>query len=100
MQLSCSRPACLSKPGRETRSDVCSLLSSPQSSHFSSFVDELTEYTTKNVLAIPIMNGKDMVAVMMAVNKVDGPSFTAKDEEVTCLPLLSQSDSVGSIQLN
>lgn len=46
-------------------------------------MDELTEYKTKNVLAVPIMNGKDMVAVMMAVNKVDGPHFTAKDEEVT-----------------
>uniref|UniRef100_A0A3Q1GIX7 GAF domain-containing protein n=1 Tax=Acanthochromis polyacanthus TaxID=80966 RepID=A0A3Q1GIX7_9TELE len=54
-----------------------------QSAHFSNFVDELTEYETKNVLAIPIMNGKDMVAVMMAINKLDGPSFTAKDEEVT-----------------
>uniref|UniRef100_A0A3P8QCF4 Phosphodiesterase n=1 Tax=Astatotilapia calliptera TaxID=8154 RepID=A0A3P8QCF4_ASTCA len=52
-----------------------------QSTHFSSFVDELTEYVTKNVLAVPIMNGKDMVAVMMAVNKLDGPCFTAKDEE-------------------
>ncbi|KAK2848772.1 hypothetical protein Q5P01_008606 [Channa striata] len=30
---------------------------------------------------IPIMNGKDMVAVMMAVNKLDGPCFTNKDEE-------------------
>uniref|UniRef100_A0A669EUX7 Phosphodiesterase n=1 Tax=Oreochromis niloticus TaxID=8128 RepID=A0A669EUX7_ORENI len=49
--------------------------------HFSSFVDELTEYVTKNVLAVPIMNGKDMVAVMMAVNKLDGACFTAKDEE-------------------
>lgn len=29
------------------------------------------------------MNGKDMVAVMMAINKLDGQSFTAKDEEVT-----------------
>lgn len=29
------------------------------------------------------MNGKDMVAVMMAINKLDGPRFTAKDEEVT-----------------
>lgn len=28
------------------------------------------------------MNGKDMVAVLMAINKLDGPSFTAKDEEV------------------
>ncbi|XP_005453269.2 LOW QUALITY PROTEIN: rod cGMP-specific 3',5'-cyclic phosphodiesterase subunit alpha [Oreochromis niloticus] len=52
-----------------------------QSTHFSSFVDELTEYVTKNVLAVPIMNGKDMVAVMMAVNKLDGACFTAKDEE-------------------
>lgn len=59
------------------------LLSLHQSPHFSGFVDELTEYQTKSVLAIPIMNGKDMVAVVMALNKVDGPRFTAKDEEVT-----------------
>lgn len=45
-------------------------------------MDELTEYETKSVLAVPIMNGKDTVAVLMAVNKLDGPSFTAKDEEV------------------
>uniref|UniRef100_A0AAY4ELX0 Phosphodiesterase n=1 Tax=Denticeps clupeoides TaxID=299321 RepID=A0AAY4ELX0_9TELE len=50
-------------------------------SHFSDFVDTLTEYTTKNVLATPIMNGKDMVAVVMAVNKIDGPHFTKEDEE-------------------
>lgn len=60
-------------------------LSSAQSPHYSRFVDELTEYQTKNVLAIPIMNGKDMVAVMMAVNKLDGPHFSAKDEEVRSL---------------
>ncbi|XP_041846297.1 rod cGMP-specific 3',5'-cyclic phosphodiesterase subunit alpha isoform X2 [Melanotaenia boesemani] len=53
-----------------------------QNPHFSNFVDELTEYVTKNILAIPIMNGKDMVAVMMAINKLDGPNFTAKDEEI------------------
>ncbi|TRY97451.1 hypothetical protein DNTS_008196 [Danionella cerebrum] len=52
-----------------------------QDSHFSEFVDTLTEYETKNVLATPIMNGKDMVAVMMAVNKVGAPHFTAQDEE-------------------
>uniref|UniRef100_A0A671U783 Phosphodiesterase n=1 Tax=Sparus aurata TaxID=8175 RepID=A0A671U783_SPAAU len=52
-----------------------------ESPHFSDFVDELTEYKTKNVIAIPIMNGKDMVAVMMAINKLDGPHFTTKDEE-------------------
>uniref|UniRef100_A0A667Y9H3 Phosphodiesterase n=1 Tax=Myripristis murdjan TaxID=586833 RepID=A0A667Y9H3_9TELE len=49
--------------------------------HFSDFVDELMEYKTKNVLAVPILNGKDMVAVMMAINKLDGPHFTEKDEE-------------------
>lgn len=54
----------------------------PQSPHFSNFVDELTEYQTKSVLAVPVLNGKDMVAVMMAVNKLDGPHFTTKDEEV------------------
>ncbi|XP_053362508.1 rod cGMP-specific 3',5'-cyclic phosphodiesterase subunit alpha [Clarias gariepinus] len=52
-----------------------------QCPNFSDFVDTLTEYETKNVLATPIMNGKDMVAVMMAVNKIGGPCFTAQDEE-------------------
>nr|XP_004656116.1 rod cGMP-specific 3',5'-cyclic phosphodiesterase subunit beta [Jaculus jaculus] len=50
--------------------------------HFSSFADELTEYVTKNILAMPIMNGKDVVAVIMAVNKLDGPCFTSDDEDV------------------
>ncbi|XP_033935934.1 rod cGMP-specific 3',5'-cyclic phosphodiesterase subunit alpha-like, partial [Pseudochaenichthys georgianus] len=52
-----------------------------ESPHYSDFVDELTEYKTKSVLATPIMNGKDMVAVIMAVNKLEEPCFTAKDEE-------------------
>uniref|UniRef100_A0A672PBL8 Phosphodiesterase n=1 Tax=Sinocyclocheilus grahami TaxID=75366 RepID=A0A672PBL8_SINGR len=56
-----------------------------QDSHFSEFVDTLTEYETKNLLATPIMNGKDMVAVMMAVNKIGAPHFTAQDEEVKYL---------------
>ncbi|MEJ1279291.1 hypothetical protein NN561_010222 [Cricetulus griseus] len=50
--------------------------------HFCDFVDELTEYQTKNILASPIMNGKDVVAIIMAVNKVDGPHFTKTDEEI------------------
>ncbi|XP_036384979.1 rod cGMP-specific 3',5'-cyclic phosphodiesterase subunit beta [Megalops cyprinoides] len=53
-----------------------------ESSHFCSFVDELTEYTTKNILATPIMNGKDIVAVVMALNKTNGPHFTAEDEDL------------------
>ncbi|KAJ8254981.1 hypothetical protein GJAV_G00199580 [Gymnothorax javanicus] len=52
-----------------------------QNSYFSDFVDQLTEYQTKNVLATPIMNGKDMVAVIMAVNKIGEPHFTKQDEE-------------------
>ncbi|KAG8439306.1 hypothetical protein GDO86_005504 [Hymenochirus boettgeri] len=51
-------------------------------SHFCNFVDNLTEYRTKSVLAAPVMNGKDVVAVIMAVNKNDGTSFTKKDEEM------------------
>ncbi len=58
-----------------------------QNSYFSDFVDTLTEYQTKNVLATPIMNGKDMVAVMMAVNKIGAPHFTAQDEEVVFIHL-------------
>lgn len=54
-----------------------------QSSHYSDFVDQIQEYQTKSVLATPIMNGKDMVAVMMAVNKIGAPHFTKQDEEVT-----------------
>uniref|UniRef100_A0A3B4BIN2 GAF domain-containing protein n=1 Tax=Periophthalmus magnuspinnatus TaxID=409849 RepID=A0A3B4BIN2_9GOBI len=50
--------------------------------YFSSFVDELTEYKTRNILATPILNGKDMVAVIMALNKTTGPHFTEQDEDV------------------
>ncbi|KAK2116680.1 Rod cGMP-specific 3',5'-cyclic phosphodiesterase subunit alpha [Saguinus oedipus] len=50
--------------------------------HFCDFVDILTEYKTKNILASPIMNGKDVVAIIMAVNKVDGSHFTKRDEEI------------------
>ncbi|XP_026528647.1 rod cGMP-specific 3',5'-cyclic phosphodiesterase subunit beta [Notechis scutatus] len=49
---------------------------------FSTFVDELTESTTKNILATPIMNGKDVVAVIMAVNKIGGPFFNSADEHL------------------
>ncbi|XP_077332222.1 rod cGMP-specific 3',5'-cyclic phosphodiesterase subunit beta-like [Lithobates pipiens] len=49
---------------------------------YSRFADELTEYKTKNILATPIMNGKDVVAVIMAVNKTDGSFFTKYDENV------------------
>ncbi|XP_042303618.1 rod cGMP-specific 3',5'-cyclic phosphodiesterase subunit beta [Sceloporus undulatus] len=50
--------------------------------HFSSFVDELTGYTTRNILATPIMNGKDVVGVIMAVNKNGGSFFSSADENL------------------
>ncbi|XP_067851943.1 rod cGMP-specific 3',5'-cyclic phosphodiesterase subunit alpha [Heptranchias perlo] len=53
-----------------------------EDSNFCDFVDNLTEFETKCVLATPVMNGNDVVAVVMAVNKVDGPHFTTKDEEI------------------
>ncbi|XP_063334737.1 rod cGMP-specific 3',5'-cyclic phosphodiesterase subunit beta [Pelmatolapia mariae] len=53
-----------------------------ENQHFSSFVDELTDYETRNILATPILNGKDMVAVVMAVNKTTGLHFTAEDEDL------------------
>lgn len=56
-----------------------------QDEHFCDFVDTVTEYQTKNILASPIMNGKDVVAILVAVNKVNGPHFTKRDEKVRML---------------
>uniref|UniRef100_H3CUR1 Phosphodiesterase n=1 Tax=Tetraodon nigroviridis TaxID=99883 RepID=H3CUR1_TETNG len=53
-----------------------------ESQHFSPFVDQLTDFTTRNILAAPILNGKDMVAVIMALNKTTGPHFTPQDEDL------------------
>ncbi|KAM5338005.1 rod cGMP-specific 3',5'-cyclic phosphodiesterase subunit beta isoform 1-T1 [Glossophaga mutica] len=53
-----------------------------EDSHFSPFADQLTGYVTRNMLATPVMNGKDVVAVIMALNKLDGPCFTSEDEDV------------------
>ncbi|KAM5244095.1 cone cGMP-specific 3',5'-cyclic phosphodiesterase subunit alpha' isoform 2-T2 [Hipposideros larvatus] len=51
-------------------------------SHFSDFMDKLTGYVTRNVLATPIMMGKEVLAVVMAVNKLNAPAFSKQDEEV------------------
>lgn len=59
-----------------------------QDEHFCDFVDNLTDYQTKSILASPIMNGKDVVAIIMAVNKIDEPHFTKRDEEVRLLEIL------------
>ncbi|XP_029439311.1 rod cGMP-specific 3',5'-cyclic phosphodiesterase subunit alpha [Rhinatrema bivittatum] len=59
---------------------IVNIASVEQEGHFCTFVDTLTEYQTRNILASPVLNGKDVVAVIMAVNKVDGPCFTKNDE--------------------
>ncbi|XP_055111142.1 cone cGMP-specific 3',5'-cyclic phosphodiesterase subunit alpha' [Symphalangus syndactylus] len=53
-----------------------------KNSHFSDFMDKQTGYVTKNLLATPIMVGKEVLAVIMAVNKVNAAEFSKQDEEV------------------
>ncbi|XP_045437869.1 cone cGMP-specific 3',5'-cyclic phosphodiesterase subunit alpha' isoform X2 [Pipistrellus kuhlii] len=53
-----------------------------KNSHFSDFMDKQTGYVTRNLLATPIMMGKEVLAVVMAVNKVNASEFSKQDEEV------------------
>lgn len=53
-----------------------------QNSHFSDFMDKQTGYVTRNLLATPIVMGKEVLGVVMAVNKVNAPEFSKQDEEV------------------
>lgn len=50
---------------------------------FSDFVDNQTGYTTKNMLAAPIVSGKDVLGVVMAINKVGATEFSKADENVS-----------------
>ncbi|XP_072095848.1 cone cGMP-specific 3',5'-cyclic phosphodiesterase subunit alpha' [Mobula birostris] len=50
--------------------------------HFSAFVDKQTGYTTLNILAAPLVQGKEVLAVLMLVNKIGEPQFTKEDQEV------------------
>lgn len=53
-----------------------------QNNHFSDFLDKKTGYTTLNMLATPIMQGKEVLAVVMALNKLNATEFSKEDEEV------------------
>lgn len=46
-------------------------------------MDKQTGYVTRNLLAIPVVMGKEVLAVVMAVNKINAPEFSRQDEEVT-----------------
>lgn len=45
-------------------------------------MDKKTGYTTVSMLAVPIMQGKEVLAVVMALNKLNAPEFSKEDEEV------------------
>ncbi|KAK3529411.1 hypothetical protein QTP70_031122 [Hemibagrus guttatus] len=51
-----------------------------QNPRFSDFVDNQTGYTTKNMIAAPIMCGKDLLGVIMVLNKVGATEFSKADE--------------------
>ncbi|KAK2490236.1 hypothetical protein MC885_010452, partial [Smutsia gigantea] len=53
-----------------------------KNSHFSDFMDKQTGYVTRNLLASPVVMGKEVLAVVMAVNKVNASEFSKQDEEV------------------
>ncbi|XP_075468909.1 cone cGMP-specific 3',5'-cyclic phosphodiesterase subunit alpha' isoform X1 [Ascaphus truei] len=53
-----------------------------KNAHFSDFADKQMKYSTNNILATPILQGKEVLAVMMAVNKLNAPAFSKEDEEV------------------
>lgn len=58
-------------------------------------MDKQTGYVTRNLLAVPIMTGKEVLAVVMAVNKINAPEFSKQDEEVLltwCLARHAGSD--------
>lgn len=46
-------------------------------------MDKQTGYTTKNMMAAPLLNGKDPLGVVMAINKVGGNEFSKEDEDVS-----------------
>ncbi|KAG1954609.1 cone cGMP-specific 3',5'-cyclic phosphodiesterase subunit alpha' [Pimephales promelas] len=53
-----------------------------QNPRFSDFVDKQTGYTTKNMMIAPLMNGKDVLGVVTALNKVGANEFSKADEDL------------------
>lgn len=45
-------------------------------------MDKQTGYVTRNLLATPIVMGKEVLAVVMAINKTNASEFSRQDEEV------------------
>lgn len=47
-------------------------------------MDKKTGYKTVNMLTTAITQGKEVLAVVMALNKLNAPEFSKEDEEVKC----------------
>jgi signal transduction histidine kinase len=60
------------------RVNVVNVASDPR---FSSAVDSATGYTTKSILAVPLITRNQVIGVLEFVNKVEG-HFNARDEEM------------------
>lgn len=76
MNLSCVRPF-----GVELTVS-CPFFFEKQNKKFSDFVDKQTGYKTKCMLTYPMMVEKECIGVVMALNKIGAPAFTAEDEQV------------------
>uniref|UniRef100_A0A8C4GFN5 Phosphodiesterase n=1 Tax=Dicentrarchus labrax TaxID=13489 RepID=A0A8C4GFN5_DICLA len=50
--------------------------------HFSDFVDKQCKYTTKCMITAPIMNEKEPIGVIMALNKQGANEFSKSDQEL------------------
>lgn len=46
---------------------------------FSEELDKATGFTTKSVMAVPVLRGKKVIGVLEAINKADGHGFTEPD---------------------
>ncbi|XP_053244697.1 cone cGMP-specific 3',5'-cyclic phosphodiesterase subunit alpha' [Podarcis raffonei] len=53
-----------------------------KNNHFSDFVDKQTGYTTVNMLAAPVVSGKEVLAVFMVLNKQNASEFSKEDEDL------------------
>lgn len=51
-------------------------------------MDKQTGYSTKCMLTFPMVAEKECIGVVMALNKIGGPNFSAEDEQVKFSPSL------------
>uniref|UniRef100_A0A8C5ADC2 Phosphodiesterase n=1 Tax=Gadus morhua TaxID=8049 RepID=A0A8C5ADC2_GADMO len=53
-----------------------------KNSKFSDFVDRQTDYKTKNMLTFPLMAEKEVLGVVIVLNKIGADAFTNEDEKL------------------